>query len=150
MFFGNAFFQEGPNRRYVYRWEWIIVSVFIIFRTQRGGGGAEGHDHRGQRQQRNTGSFKFLPLLQFLPLLIIIISSFALNFQSDVFLFSFSSLTSKEPSYSLTRTYKFNIERNTINLKIPYFVDQSFHSSIGQNRKKLINVRYFCCWRYKL
>jgi len=115
MFFGNAFFQEGPSRRrYVYR----------THRTDDGQGENRG---RGQ-QQRNNGSFKYLPLLQFLPLLIIIISSFALNFQTE------------EPIFSLTRNYKFNIERRTTNLKLPFYVDHSFQGSIGGNRKKLVTL----------
>jgi len=60
------------------------LSFYVkIFRTHRTDDGQGENRGRGQ-QQRNNGSFKYLPLLQFLPLLIIIISSFALNFQTEV------------------------------------------------------------------
>ncbi len=71
MFFGNAFFQQaGPRRRFVYR-------------QQRQQHQHDGDDNRGGQQQRTTG-FKFLPLLQFLPLLIIFLSTFAMNFTQEV------------------------------------------------------------------
>jgi len=115
MFFGNAFFQEGASRRR------------FVYRTHRTDDGQGENRGRGG-QQRNQGGFKYLPLLQFLPLLIIIISSFALNFQSE------------EPVFSLTHNYKFNIERRTTNLRLPYYVDHTFQGNIGSNRKKLLTL----------
>jgi len=95
MFFGNAFFQEGASRRrFVYRFENLTFFGHLLkylIRTHRTDDGQGENRGRGG-QQRNQGGFKYLPLLQFLPLLIIIISSFALNFQSEVFFNSFLPL----------------------------------------------------------
>jgi DnaJ family protein B protein 12 len=99
MFFGNAFFQEGPQRR-----------TQFVYRNQRRQGG----EHRGQQQgQGNANASKFLPFIQFIPLLIIL-SFLLFNFQSD------------EPAYSLSRSSKFHIERKTPYLNVPYYVDNKF------------------------
>jgi len=99
MFFGNAFFNEGPTRRQQF-----------VYRQQRR---PQGGEHRGgQGQQANAN--KFLPLIQFIPLLVIL-SFLVFNFQSD------------EPLYSLSRTAKFNIEKRTSYLNVPYYVDHNFN-----------------------
>jgi len=99
MFFGNAFFQEGPTRR-----------TQFVYRNQRRQGG----EHRGQHHgQANANASKFLPFIQFIPLLIIL-SFLLFNFQSD------------EPAYSLSKTGKFQIEKRTAYLNVPYFVDNKF------------------------
>lgn len=110
MFFGNAFFQQaGPRRRFVYR-------------QHRPQHHHDDDDRGGQRQQR-AGGFKFLPLLQFLPLLIIFLSSFALNFSQD------------EPMFSFHQTAKFNYQRESHNLKIPYYVNNDFRAKYNTQRK---------------
>jgi hypothetical protein len=72
MFFGQAFFQGGPRQRFQYRQH----------RQQR----QEEDDHRDthERRRQQSGGFKLGPLLQFLPLLIIIFSSFIMNMGGEV------------------------------------------------------------------
>jgi len=114
MFFGNAFFQNGPRQRFVYR-------------TARRGGDDQhytSHTERDTHQQNQRGGgSKYLPLLQFLPLLIIFFSSFALNFSQE------------EPFYSMYATSKFPIERATKNIKLSYFVDNTFTNKYTKQSK---------------
>jgi len=107
MFFGNGFAQGGPRRRY----------------QQRPPQQHYQEEPRGGRRG-NTGT-KNLPLLQFLPILIIIISTFAFGSSHE------------DPVFSLTPTYKYNIERKTPNLKLAYYVESSFQGDYGSNRSKL-------------
>lgn len=107
MFFGMNRFQGGGRTRY-YRYDY------------------GGHGHQQQQQQGGQRpQMKYWSLLQFLPLIIIFLSSFALNFSRE------------EPVYSLQQSYKYPTERETSTLRIKYYVDSSFHSNYVTNRGKL-------------
>jgi DnaJ family protein B protein 12 len=117
MFFGNAFFQNGPRQRFVYR------------NARRGGDDhhynshTERDAHHQQQQNQRGGNSKYLPLLQFLPLLIIFFSSFALNFSQE------------EPFYSMFATSQFPLQRDTKNLRISYYVDNTFTNKYSKQSK---------------
>lgn len=116
MFFGNAFFQAGPRRR--------------VFRTNGGfyrqpQEEEDDHQQHQQQQQRGNqrGNQKWASLLQFLPLLIILFSSFAMNF------------TQEEAVFSLFPTSKYNLQRETRSLKLAYYVEPSFAQKYNRQNK---------------
>jgi DnaJ family protein B protein 12 len=110
MFFGMNRFHQGARTRF--------------YRYDNGNGHTQQHQQQQGGQQR-TPQAKYWSLLQFLPLIIIFLSSFALNFSRE------------EPVYSLQQSYKYPTERETQTLRIKYFVDSSFHSNYVQKSGKL-------------
>jgi len=109
MFFGMNRFQNGARRTRFYRHE-------PNDNTQNQGGA------------RNNPQVRYWSLLQFLPLIIIFLSSFALNFSRE------------DPVYSLTAQYKYPYERETASLKIKYYVDSNFNANYVSKSGKVNQI----------
>jgi len=89
----------------------------------------EDQDDSGNRQTpRNQPQQKYWSLLQFLPLVIIFLSSFALNFSRE------------DPVYSLTQQHKYPYERMTPNLGVKYYVDSNFQANYANKQSKINTV----------
>ncbi|KAG8228794.1 hypothetical protein J437_LFUL006673 [Ladona fulva] len=102
-------------------------------RWQRTG---EAHNHaRGE----HTGSYSVL--LQMLPILLLI----AISMMSSLFI--------SEPIYSLQPNSKFSVPKETLNLRIPYYVKENFHTEYHGSLRRLemsveeeyiTNLRHSC------
>lgn len=80
------------------------------------------YNHQTAEQQRAASNYA--ALIQLAPILLIIFLSF------------FSSLLVSDPVYSLQATTKYHVRRTTANLKVPYFVKDTFNTDFtGQLRK---------------
>lgn len=104
-------------------------SVYV----RRGGrwhrhGGGGGDSHHGQHHHSSSqydNSTNFSAIFQLMPILLLILVSML------------SSLLVSDPLYSLEPTHKYNIQRRTPNMKISYYVKDSFSSDFTGNLKKL-------------
>jgi curved DNA-binding protein CbpA len=110
MFFGMNRFQNGGRRTRTYRYDTTPQNATP-----------------NQPGQANP-QMKYWSLLQFLPLIIIFLSSFALNFSRE------------DPVYSLSAQYKYPIERSTANLRLQYFVDSNFQANYVNKPSKLHQI----------
>lgn len=94
---------------------------------------AEFHHHSNGRgntgqagqagQEREVNGFGVL--LQLMPILLII------------FLSTFSSLFVSDPLYSLQPSKKYSIQRTTTNLRVPYYVKETFHKEFSGSLRRL-------------
>jgi len=105
------------------------------FQGQRGGGGRTrfyrqdfGHANTQNPQAAGTPVNRQWSLLQFLPLIIIFLSSFVLNFSRE------------EAVYSLNKQYNYPTERETQNLRIKYYVDSNFQSNYANKQSKVNQI----------
>merc|ERR1719225_578449 len=93
---------------------------------RHGGGGGDSHHgqhHHSSSQYENSTNFS--AIFQLMPILLLILVSML------------SSLLVSDPLYSLEPTHKYNIQRRTPNMKISYYVKDSFSSDFPGNLKKL-------------
>lgn len=86
-----------------------------VYRTQ-----PETHTGRGGEAQHGSGV-----ILQLLPIIVLIILSMM------------SSFFVADPIYSLHHSSKFPVQRNTVNLKIPYYVKENFHNEYQGGLRRL-------------
>ncbi|XP_054277426.1 dnaJ homolog subfamily B member 14 isoform X2 [Macrosteles quadrilineatus] len=91
------------------------------------------------QQQREANGYTIF--LQMLPIMLVVILSMM------------SSLFISDPVYSLTASSKFPVMRNTMNLQVPYYVKESFHSEYQGSLRRLeasveeeyvTNLRHAC------
>jgi DnaJ homolog subfamily B member 12 len=108
MFFGGGFPNQNVYVRQGGRWQ----------RAPRGAGNATA----GGTQASQGGYTVFL---QMLPILLLI------------FLSMMSSFFISDPVYSLHQSHKFPVARKTMNLKIPYFVKENFHTEYQGSLRRL-------------
>lgn len=108
MFFGGGFPNQNVYVRQGGRWQ----------RAPRGAGNATA----GSTQASQGGYTVFL---QMLPILLLI------------FLSMMSSFFISDPVYSLHQSHKFPVARKTMNLKIPYFVKENFHTEYQGSLRRL-------------
>jgi len=112
--------------------------------TSRFRQGAHYQRHYQQAQENREGN-NFAALIQLMPILIII------------FMSVFSSFLVSDPLYNLQPTAKYNVKRVTSNLRIPYYVKDSFSSDFSGSLRKLessieddyLNVLRQNCFREK-
>jgi len=98
-----------------------------------------------QQAQENREGNNFAALVQLMPILIII------------FMSVFSSFLVSDPLYNLQPSAKYNVKRVTSNLRIPYYVKDSFSSDFSGSLRKLessieedyLNVLRQNCFREK-
>ncbi|XP_023345928.1 dnaJ homolog subfamily B member 12-like isoform X2 [Eurytemora carolleeae] len=91
-------------------------------RWTRSGAGA-GHAQEHQQHSQEQGGFG--ALFQLLPILFLILMSL------------FSSLFVNDPLYSFDHTHKYNVGRRTTNIKVTYYVKESFHQEFTGSLRKL-------------
>jgi len=112
--------------------------------TSRFRRGAHYQRHYHQAQENREGN-NFAALIQLMPILIII------------FMSVFSSFLVSDPLYNLQPTAKYNVKRVTSNLRIPYYVKDTFSSDFSGSLRKLessieddyLNVLRQNCFREK-
>lgn len=112
--------------------------------TSRFRQGAHYQRHYHQAQENREGN-NFAALIQLMPILIII------------FMSVFSSFLVSDPLYNLQPTAKYNVKRVTSNLRIPYYVKDTFSSDFSGSLRKLessieddyLNVLRQNCFREK-
>jgi len=112
--------------------------------TSRFRQGAHYQRHYNQAQENREGN-NFAALIQLMPILIII------------FMSVFSSFLVSDPLYNLQPTAKYNVKRVTSNLRIPYYVKDTFSSDFSGSLRKLessieddyLNVLRQNCFREK-
>jgi len=94
--------------------------------------------HTSQQQREANGYTIFL---QMLPIMLVVILSMM------------SSLFISDPVYSLTASSKFPVIRNTMNLHVPYYVKENFHTEYQGSLRRLeasveeeyvTNLRHSC------
>jgi len=105
----NMFFGGGMPGSSVYvrrggRWH----------RGAGAGGGGYSQDSSHQHQHSNEQVNGYSALFQLLPILFLIVMSL------------FSSLLVNDPLYSFDHTHKYNVQRRTSNIKISYYVKETF------------------------
>ncbi|KAK3879655.1 hypothetical protein Pcinc_015799 [Petrolisthes cinctipes] len=113
MFFGGGYPGGNVYVRRGGRWEHHGASR----------GYARGHQHNhqaGHAEQSNLSVF-----LQLMPLLLILLLSLA------------SSLLSSDPTYSLSPTSKYSVQRSTSNLGVSYYVKQDFATDYQGSIRRL-------------
>jgi len=81
-----------------------------------------GHSH-GTTHHGDTSGFS--AIFQLMPILLLILVSML------------SSLLVSDPLYNLEPTHKYNIQRKTTNMRISYYVKESFHSEFTGSLRKL-------------
>uniref|UniRef100_A0A1B6LIW9 J domain-containing protein n=1 Tax=Graphocephala atropunctata TaxID=36148 RepID=A0A1B6LIW9_9HEMI len=91
------------------------------------------------QQQREANGYTIF--LQMLPIMLVVILSMM------------SSLFISDPVYSLTASSKFPVMRNTMNLRVPYYVKETFHNEYQGSLRRLeasveeeyvTNLRHAC------
>lgn len=87
--------------------------------------GHGGHQGRGGGHHHYETSSNFSAIFQLMPILLLILVSML------------SSLLVSDPIYNLDPTHKYNIQRRTTNLKISYYVKDSFSADFTGSLKKL-------------
>ncbi|XP_063218196.1 dnaJ homolog subfamily B member 12 [Bacillus rossius redtenbacheri] len=126
----NMFFGGGFPNQTVY--------------TRRNGRWQRNTDEYQQtRQQQQTGGYTIF--LQMMPILILIVLSMM------------SSLFISDPIYSLHASPKFPVQRKTLNLKVPYYVKENFHTEYQGSLRRLeitveeeyVNNLRHACYREK-
>jgi len=93
---------------------------------QGGGAGHSSHDthhHSHHTQDQQQGSVS--ALFQLLPILFLIVMSL------------FSSLLVNDPIYTFDQSHKYSVQRTTSNLRISYFVKDSFHQEFHGSLRRL-------------
>jgi len=85
----------------------------------------EGHHQRAGGHHHYETSSNFSAIFQLMPILLLILVSML------------SSLLVSDPIYNLDPTHKYNIQRRTTNLKISYYVKDSFSADFTGSLKKL-------------
>ncbi|XP_023712623.1 dnaJ homolog subfamily B member 12 isoform X2 [Cryptotermes secundus] len=103
----NMFFGGGFHNQNVY--------------TRRGGRWQRAENHTQNREQANG----YTVFLQMLPILVLIV----LSMMSSFFI--------SDPIYSLHSSSKFPVQRKTLNLKVPYFVKENFHTEYQGSLRRL-------------
>lgn len=120
----NMFFGGGFPNQNVY--------------TRRGGRWQRAETHTQNREQQANGYTVFL---QMLPILLLIV----LSMMSSFFI--------SDPIYSLHSSSKFPVQRKTLNLKVPYYVKENFHTEYQGSLRRLeitveeeyiTNLRHSC------
>lgn len=115
MFFGGGYPGGNVYVRRGGRWE-------------RAGGG-HGRDHHGQsghnHQAAHAEQSNVSVFLQLMPLLLILLLSLA------------SSLLSSDPTYSLSPTSKYSVQRSTSNLGVSYYVKPDFSTDYQGSVRRL-------------
>lgn len=120
----NMFFGGGFPNQNVY--------------TRRGGRWQRTESHTQNREQQANGYTVFL---QMLPILLLIV----LSMMSSFFI--------SDPIYSLHSSSKFPVQRKTLNLKVPYYVKENFHTEYQGSLRRLeitveeeyiTNLRHSC------
>ncbi|XP_045129004.1 dnaJ homolog subfamily B member 12-like [Portunus trituberculatus] len=115
MFFGGGYPGGNVYVRRGGRWE-------------RAGAG-HGRDHHGQaghnHQAAHAEQSNVSVFLQLMPLLLILLLSLA------------SSLLSSDPTYSLSPTSKYSVQRSTSNLGVSYYVKQDFSTDYQGSIRRL-------------
>lgn len=120
----NMFFGGGLRNQNVY--------------TRRGGRWQRTENHSQNREQQASGYTIFL---QMLPILFLILLSMM------------SSFFMSDPLYSLHSSAKYPVQRKTLNLKVPYFVKENFHTEYQGSLRRLeitveeeyvTNLRHSC------
>lgn len=116
----NMFFGGGMPGSSVYvrrggRWQ----------RQGAGAGSDESHGGHHHHSSHYDTSSNFSAIFQLMPILLLILVSML------------SSLLVSDPLYNLEPTHKYNIQRRTTNLKISYYVKDSFSSDFTGSLKKL-------------
>merc|ERR1719394_915839 len=116
----NMFFGGGMPGSSVYvrrggRWQ----------RQGAGAGSDESHGGHHHHSSHYDTSSNFSAIFQLMPILLLILVSML------------SSLLVSDPLYNLEPTHKYNIQRRTTNLKISYYVQDSFSSDFTGSLKKL-------------
>lgn len=81
------------------------------------------HQHQGGDNRREQNSFA--AIVQLMPILLIL------------FLSLFSSFFASDPLYSLQQTRTYHVRKTTSNLRIPYFVKDSFHADFQGSLRRL-------------
>jgi len=113
MFFGGGFPSQTVNRG------------GMRFRQQAH---SQRHFHT-QHQQRGDGDRReqngFAAIIQLMPILLIL------------FLSLFSSFFASDPLYSLQQTRTYQVRKTTSNMRIPYFVKDSFHADFQGSLRRL-------------
>jgi len=114
----NMFFGGGMPGSSVYvrrggRWH----------RQGHGGGEQQGGHSHGNNHHGDTSGFS--AIFQLMPILLLILVSML------------SSLLVSDPLYNLEPTHKYNIQRKTTNMRISYYVKESFHSEFTGSLRKL-------------
>jgi Domain of unknown function (DUF1977). len=111
-FIRSAFFPGmGPRQRFV-------------FRTHRQQPRQDNDDDaRGAHRQQRGGGFSFPPLIHIFLVLVLLFSTLGMNFSNE------------EPAFSFHPTARYNIQRESHNLKLPYYVNSDFKSKYNTNRK---------------
>lgn len=109
MFFGGAFPSQS------------------VYTRQRGGATRthyQRHYYQHQTTEQQRAASNYAALIQLAPIILIIFLSF------------FSSLLVSDPIYSLQATTKYHVKRTTSNMKVPYFVKDTFNTDFtGQLRR---------------
>lgn len=135
-------FYEGEDPGHGFQGDMTAEEIFNMFfgggmpgssvyvrrggRWQRQGGNyassqQETHQHHSQEQQQGG----FSALFQLLPILFLIVMSL------------FSSLLVNDPTYSFDQTHKYSVQRRSTNLRISYYVKESFHQDFTGSLRKL-------------
>ncbi|XP_063585179.1 dnaJ homolog subfamily B member 12-like [Penaeus indicus] len=116
MFFGGGYPGGNVYVRRGGRWE----------RAGHGGGGPRYHGQQGHHHQAAHSEQSNLSVfLQLMPLLLILLLSLA------------SSLLSSDPTYSLSPTSKYSVQRTTSNLGVSYYVKPDFSTDYQGNIRRL-------------
>lgn len=134
----NGFYEyEDPSHGF--QGDMTAEEIFNMF---FGGGmpGSSVYVRRGGRWQRQAGQYAqqesshqhhsndqagYSALFQLLPILFLIVMSL------------FSSLLVSDPLYSFDHTHKYTVQRRTPNIKISYYVKESFHQEYTGSLRRL-------------
>lgn len=114
----NMFFGGGMPGSNVYvrrggRWQ------------RQGGHGSDQHSGHAHSNGHHGDTSGFSAIFQLMPILLLILVSML------------SSLLVSDPLYNLEPTHKYNIQRKTSNMRISYYVKESFHSEFTGSLRKL-------------
>ncbi|CAL4068326.1 unnamed protein product [Meganyctiphanes norvegica] len=115
MFFGGGYPGGNVYVRRGHTWERAGTGG-----TMGGRGGRHSHQQGAHSEQSNLSVF-----LQLMPLLLILLLSLA------------SSLLSSDPTYSLSPTSKYSVQRQTSNLGVSYYVKTDFASEYQGSIRRL-------------
>merc|ERR1711915_248461 len=92
---------------------------------RQGGHGSDQHSGHAHSNGHHGDTSGFSAIFQLMPILLLILVSML------------SSLLVSDPLYNLEPTHKYNIQRKTSNMRISYYVKESFHSEFTGSLRKL-------------